>query len=180
MTHKKYANLIKIVQQAQQEYIMNFINSFTKTEKPMNKEMVIVPPDGYEIDKENSTFERVVFKEKKSKPMSWYDIGKIKGCWIDDASDIQIADCYAIVFNRNVFPTEEQAEAALALAQLLQLRKAWGEENGKGYIIIHYAGDVIIKKANMEEAPLSFSSIEVAREFIKTFRDLLETAKPLL
>ena len=29
----------------------------------MQKETVIVPPNGYEVDKENSTFERIVFKE---------------------------------------------------------------------------------------------------------------------
>ena len=28
-----------------------------------NKEINIIPPNGYEIDKENSTFEKIVFKK---------------------------------------------------------------------------------------------------------------------
>ena len=31
----------------------------------MKKEVKITPPEGYEIDKENSTFENIVFKEKQ-------------------------------------------------------------------------------------------------------------------
>lgn len=31
----------------------------------MEKEIKIIPPEGYEIDKERSTFEKIVFKEIK-------------------------------------------------------------------------------------------------------------------
>ena len=37
----------------------------------MNKELKIDIPEGYEIDKENSTFERIVFKKKYTYPKSW-------------------------------------------------------------------------------------------------------------
>ena len=37
----------------------------------MNKELKIEVPDGYEIDKENSTFERIVFKKKHTYLKSW-------------------------------------------------------------------------------------------------------------
>lgn len=33
----------------------------------MSKELTIVPPEGYEIDRENSTLEKIVFKEVKKK-----------------------------------------------------------------------------------------------------------------
>ena len=32
------------------------------------KEITITPPEGYEIDKENSTFEKIVFKKKDEYP----------------------------------------------------------------------------------------------------------------
>ena len=35
------------------------------------KELKIQIPDGYEIDKEKSTFEKIVFKKKDTKPRSW-------------------------------------------------------------------------------------------------------------
>ena len=36
----------------------------------MNKELKIEVPDGYEIDKKNSTFEKIVFKKKHTYPKS--------------------------------------------------------------------------------------------------------------
>ena len=39
----------------------------------MQKETIIVPPNGYKVDKENSTFERIVFKEIRDFSKSyWY------------------------------------------------------------------------------------------------------------
>ena len=35
------------------------------------KELKITIPEGYEIDKDNSTFEKIVFKKKDTKPRSW-------------------------------------------------------------------------------------------------------------
>lgn len=43
-----------------------------------NKELKIQVPEGYEIDKENSTFENIVFKRKEL-PKSWEDLGAIRG-----------------------------------------------------------------------------------------------------
>nr|DAU65294.1 MAG TPA: hypothetical protein [Caudoviricetes sp.] len=44
-----------------------------------NKELKIEVPQGYEIDKENSTFEKIVFKKvEKELPKSWEDLGEIK------------------------------------------------------------------------------------------------------
>lgn len=35
------------------------------------KELKIVPPEGYEIDRDNSTLERIIFKKKDDKPRTW-------------------------------------------------------------------------------------------------------------
>ena len=85
------------------------------------KELKIEVPQGYEIDRENSTFENIVFK-RKGLPKSWENLIKIDGYYVSSQSDIKY--CYencADSINRNVFPTKE-AEACLALAQLCQLR----------------------------------------------------------
>lgn len=39
------------------------------------KELTITPPEGYEIDRENSTFEHIVFKEIKNQ-MTYVDVAK--------------------------------------------------------------------------------------------------------
>lgn len=40
-----------------------------------NKELKIQAPEGYEIDKENSTFEKIVFKKEERKlPKKWEDL----------------------------------------------------------------------------------------------------------
>ena len=89
------------------------------------KEIKIEVPDGYEIDRENSTFETIKFKEKKGLPMSWEELGHVKGYYMWEDCTITDANCITSPRNRNVWPTKELAEAALALSQLLQLRDRW-------------------------------------------------------
>ena len=48
----------------------------------MSKELKINIPEGYEIDKENSTFERIVFKKKSTYPKSWEEF--CKNCRVVD------------------------------------------------------------------------------------------------
>ena len=45
------------------------------------KKLEIKIPENYEIDKEKSTFECIVFKEVK-KQVSWDDFGEVKGYYI--------------------------------------------------------------------------------------------------
>lgn len=56
------------------------------------KEIKIEVPEGYEIDKENSTFEIIKFKEKSKLPMSWTELGDITGYYIDSTSSLK--NCY--------------------------------------------------------------------------------------
>ena len=87
-------------------------------------------PEGYEIDREKSTFEEIVFKKKVEKK------------WVDD--DYAVVEGYSInllscVYGRiegrnrpsdyNVFPYKKQAESALAysrLAQIIEYDKRFG------------------------------------------------------
>ena len=44
------------------------------------KNLTITPPSGYEIDKEQSTFENIVFKPlKKALPKTWEELKNIAG-----------------------------------------------------------------------------------------------------
>ena len=95
------------------------------------KELKIEVPQGYEIDKENSSFEKIVFK-KKQEFKTWEDLceaeKKIEGFFINTASGnvfrsspTKARDC-----NRNIFLTKKQAKSARAAAVISQLMPYFG------------------------------------------------------
>ena len=155
------------------------------------KEMKIQAPEGYEIDKENSTFEKIVFKKVENElPEKWEDLGKISGYYISNGSYIK--DC-SIINNfssedKNVFPTKEEAEACLALAQLCQLRDRyndgwkpdWRTGSEIKYCIIVDENKIVESQYITLNQILSFKTKELRDKFLENFRDLIETAKPLL
>ena len=163
------------------------------------KELKITIPKGYEIDKENSTFEKIVFKKKENaKPRSWKEYyeqqiaNKKHGYYIDDA------DCssVSVVWNeyagankwRNVLPSKELTEAFLAMMQLMSLRQAWigdwepdwNDETRVKWNIICLQNQVCLCDTLIKSRVLSFPTSEMAEDFMNTFKDLLEIAKPLI
>lgn len=85
------------------------------------KELKIEIPEGYEIDKEKSSFEKIVFK-KKIEVNCWEDLKRVTGVFVNDASLLNSApDCLVLPHNKNVFLNEKYAKSALALAQISQL-----------------------------------------------------------
>lgn len=85
------------------------------------KEVKIEIPEGYEIDKENSSFEKIVFK-KKAEINCWEDLKGITGMYVSDNSFINFAKGgLAQPYNKNVFLNEKYAKSSLALAQISQL-----------------------------------------------------------
>lgn len=161
----------------------------------MNTELsiTITPPDGMEIDKEKSTFEKIVFKPKQvvqpyNKP-KWEDIGLVKGYYVNDISKLWPYSANAMESNRNTFPTKEEAEACIALSQLLQWRDKYNEgwkpnlQNVNDLKFVIYSACGFIKStsaSNKFPAILSFKSPEIRDKFGKDFLELLEIAKPLL
>lgn len=148
----------------------------------------IVPPEGYEIDKENSTFECIKYRRIKSKPLKWEEFGAVTGYYVSDDSNVRNALlAEAISINRNVFPKKEEAEAMLAMAQLCQLRDAWNEgwtPNWKDNINKY---SISVRDGELEESfcvsinrLMTFKTEKLRDEFLDTFRDLLEIAKPFL
>lgn len=151
------------------------------------KKLEIKIPENYEIDKEKSTFECIVFKEVK-KQVSWDDFGEVKGYYISGVGGINsYSHPTSVNANENTWPSKEAAEAALALSQLCQWRdkrndgwKAdWADGETKKYCIIQ-AVDIMVDTYYKSRKVLSFKSAEIRDKFLEDFRELIEQAKPLL
>lgn len=80
--------------------------------------------------------------------------------------------------------SEDLCEAFLAYMKLIQLRNAWVKdcENGDEdeYRKIVYTTERGFYGVRLEKTGLSFPTEKMADEFIDTFRDLLEVARPLI
>ena len=153
------------------------------------KTLNIEIPEGYEIDQEKSTFEKIVFKEIKAPlPKSWNELNCLDGCYVGRDSDlVKVTDAAIMYSNRNIFKTEEQAKAAIALAQLSQLRDAYRQgwipdyTNGLEKQVIIFDNDKPkIASTWNNGCFLSFPSREIAEEFLNNFLDLINQARPLL
>lgn len=155
----------------------------------MEKTIKIIPPEGYEVDKEKSTFSEIVFKKlEPNLPMSWEELGVIEGCYISVGSDISLLHrANAIDTNRNIFPTKEEAIAMRAIAQLCQLRDRWNggwkpdwkDDTRKHCIIL--CDNILCKEFYYNTStPMTFKTRELRDKFMETFKDLLEEAKPFL
>lgn len=156
------------------------------------KTLKIEIPEGYEIDKDKSTFETIVFKEsKKVLPKSWEEIKEIKGYRVNDNSGINSTDkAYTEYLNRNIFVTIPQAKASIALAQLSQLREVyrqgwtpnWEKLDESKYCIELFGSkqELEIDTWNRRNYFLSFQTREIAEEFLNNFQDLIEQARPLM
>ena len=154
-----------------------------------NKELKIQVPEGYEIDRENSTFEKIVFKKVENElPKRWEDLGFIRGYYVNAHSELRDFECYTGKdSNKNTFPTKEEAEACIALAQLCQLRDIYNagwkpdyKDNNVKYFL-YYWGDTITKSHTTGASNLLvFKTVELRDKFLENYKDLIETAKPLL
>lgn len=155
------------------------------------KEMKIQVPEGYEIDREKSTFEKIVFKKiENNLPKSWEDLKFVNGFFICDLSKINKVrlNSLAIDSNKNVFPTKEEAEACVALAQLCQLRDRyndgwkpdWKNSTETKHIIEINRNYIVKNFYNHTKRILAFKTKNIRDKFLENFKDLIEIAKPLL
>lgn len=153
------------------------------------KELKIEAPQGYEIDKVKSTFEKIIFKKvENGLPKSWEDLGIIRGFYVNAHSEVRdFEGCTSKDSNKNTFPTKEEAEACLALAQLCQLRDRynegwkpdWKDVNEK-YIIYFHADKIISGDTYRAQSVLHFKTKKLRDKFLENFKGLIEIAKPLL
>jgi len=154
-----------------------------------DRELKIEVPDGYEIDKEKSTFEKIVFKKVDDLPKSWEELEFIDGFFVSSLSDIAKIGNNTTndKNNKNVFPTKEEAKACLALAQLCQLRDryndgwkpCWNTDTMKHCIYVS-KGEIRGGHQFENSRILTFEKREIRDKFLENFKDLIEIAKPLL
>ena len=154
------------------------------------KEFKIQVPEGYKIDRENSTFEKIVFKKIENElPKSWEELENINGYYVDSWGDVRYY--YGVNTpdhtNKNTFPTEGEAKACLALAQLCQLRDRYNNgwkpdwEDDEEKFNIFYSENKIVKGfCYASNSVLAFKSEQLRNKFLKKFRGLIEIAKPFL
>ena len=146
----------------------------------MEKEIKIQVPEGYEIDKEKSSFERIVFKKKEEKVNSWKDLEKISGYAITTENNIQYwSGLNTVEDNKNVFLNEKYAKSALALAQISQLLPYYDSNVDWENIECKYCIDkkynkIVINQWSSAYHILAFNSIEEAERFLKYNEQLVK------
>lgn len=149
----------------------------------MEKELKIIPPIGYEIDKQKSTFEKIIFKKVPDNPKTWDDY-----CSLMKGKTVYYTNCNTITVSgfsdaHDKFVTKKRAEQFIALGKLLQLRDYWVKNSKfKDAIGIFTWGDVVIvtNKCDINDFALTFPTQEMADKFINCFRDLIIKASPLV
>lgn len=160
------------------------------------QEIKIIPPEGYEVDKENSTFECVRFKLiEPHLPKTWEEFCdthsvKEEECWIKNDSNIGSSLIRDRMYkdDKNILPSKKYAEAMLALCQLIQLRNCYNNGWEPDWLndvydkwCIEINGMTISPSLNNSiRGILAFKEKDLRDKFLENFKDLIEIAKPLL
>ena len=158
------------------------------------KKLKINIPEGYEIDKENSTFEEIVFKKVEDPfsklPKTWEEYCKqtknspsYYGDPIDDDTHETKFDGFY-----NEFFTKKRVKQYIALGKLLQLRDYWVDDlknDPNNFVNVIYNLNSEIKNMGLSHKqslnfPLTFPTREIAQKFIECFKDLINEAYPLI
>lgn len=160
------------------------------------KKLKINIPEGYEIDKEKSTFEEIVFKKVED------PFAKLPKTWEEYCK--QTKDCESYFHTRYPepciikspsfdgvyceFSTKERVKQYVALGKLLQLRDYWvgdwkinSSSLANTYLIYNNGvKEIVVAKIYGENFPLIFPTKEMAKEFKNCFEDLIKEAYPLV
>ena len=159
------------------------LNQKSKTMESVN----VTPPEGYEIDPKSTTNEIFFRKKKNDRPSKWIELHGSIGWMFTSYGSIIKHEYTTKDGGKNLWPTKELAEAALALSELMQYRQRWiGDwksdwcNSDPKYCLIFKRDLLDYECLRKTSHPLSFPTREMMLDFTTTFRNLLETAKPLL
>ena len=149
----------------------------------MEKELKIIPPIGYEIDRQKSTFEKIIFKKIPENPKTWEEY-----CSLMKGKTMYYTNCNTITVSgfsdaHDKFVNKKRAEQFIALGKLLQLRDYWVKNSKfKDAIGIFTLSDGVIAthEFDIDDYALTFPTQEMADKFITCFRDLIKQASPLV
>lgn len=153
-----------------------------------NKEIEFNIPEGYVIDNSKSTENKIVCKFIEQKyPKSWNEAfvgNNVSGYWVGSSGEIRVANRTALHSDKNVFKYEEQAESALAYAQLTQLMALpcyngdwtpnWDDPNQEKYCITRMKYDIVKLDYSGYFSFLAFKSEKVRDEFFNNHMDLIK------
>lgn len=143
------------------------------------KDIKITIPEGYEIDMEKSTFERIVFKKKES-INCWEDLKPVKGYFIGlDSNICHYVSDYFNKKDKNIFLSEKYAKSALAMAQISQLLPYYNTDNDYNtshykYCITRDLNNIVIHQWSSTYHLLSFNTIGEAERFLKYNMQLIK------
>ena len=149
----------------------------------MKKELKIEVPQGYEIDRQKSTFEKIIFKKIPENPKTWEDY-----CSLMKGKTVYYTNCNTITVSgfsdaHDKFVTKKRAEQFIALGKLLQLRDYWVKRSKFEDAICIYTwndGLIATDDCDINEYALTFPTQEMADKFITCFMDLIKQASPLV
>ena len=149
----------------------------------MEKELKIEVPQGYEIDKQKSTFEKIIFKKIPENPKTWEDY-----CSLMKGKTVYYTNCNNIIVSgfsdaHDKFVNKKRAEQFIALGKLLQLRDYWVKGYDKFSYIVWNRGDrsvFVCYWSGVTPYTLTFPTKEMAEEFKDCFSDLIKQAYPLV
>ena len=147
------------------------------------KEVKIEIPQGYEIDRQKSTFEKIIFKKIPENPKTWEEY-----CSLMKGKTIHCPDYYYIILRSfedayNMFTTEERARQFIALGKLLQLRDYWVKRSKFKDAIGIFTwseGVIVTHNCDINDCAITFPTQEMADKFITCFMDLIKQASPLV
>lgn len=149
----------------------------------------MIIPDGYELDKEKSTKDTIVLNRIKKVDVDAdferaFKSAKEQGDFYNidgfDMSDDFVDACV---------PSEEEAEAVNALCKLMYLRNAfnngwrpdWYDDMQSKWVIEQIFGELNVVYTTQKKTKLFvFPTKSRCKKFLEDYRELLETAKPLL
>ena len=149
----------------------------------MEKVLKIIPPIGYEIDRQKSTFEKIIFKKIPENPKTWEDY-----CSLMKGKTMYYTNCNSITVSgfsdaHDKFVNKKRAEQFIALGKLLQLRDYWVKRSKfKDSVGIFTWNDglIVTNNCDINDFALTFPTQEMADKFITCFRDLIKQASQLI
>ena len=132
------------------------------------KEIKINIPKGYEIDKENSTFECIKFKPKSSeKYINYEDVcnnifAEKCGYYIGTSGDICDTLLEAFITDPNNAPNRKQLERLIALNQLMNIAYYYNNHNyvERGYMINYNKEQECYEVISVSNAYYKFTAMD--------------------
>ena len=159
----------------------------------METKNIINIPEGYEIDKEQSTERQIVLRKIDNRVRSWEEYcDKMEGKDSYYFNEIVGKICSAKFkedFILSEFVDDEDVVAFVAFSKLRKLRRYWIGKNWKPdwkndnvakFTIISAENEISKGEHYKVGSSMSFPTEEMRDEFLDCFKDLLEQAKSLL